>query len=108
MRKVLDLIWGVWEQKYFSENQKKDSTRLSTTRPTGKSPDRAVQPATRKRKTSTFDAKLNARPACGVTLVLRPDDINLDWRRTIKNSSRCHQDTGLKCLFKLDCAVETF
>jgi len=22
MRKVLDLIWGKWEQKYFSENQK--------------------------------------------------------------------------------------
>jgi hypothetical protein len=22
MRKVLDLIWGAWEQKYFSENQK--------------------------------------------------------------------------------------
>src|SRR5882762_4104559 len=22
MRKVLDLIWGEWEQKYFSENQK--------------------------------------------------------------------------------------
>jgi hypothetical protein len=37
MRKVLDLIWGEWEQKYFSENQKKDSTRLSTNCPTGKS-----------------------------------------------------------------------
>jgi hypothetical protein len=37
MPKVLDLIWGEWEQKYFSENQKKDSTRLSTNRPTGKS-----------------------------------------------------------------------
>src|SRR5258705_2180938 len=22
MRKVLDLIWGAWERKYFSENQK--------------------------------------------------------------------------------------
>jgi hypothetical protein len=22
MRKVLDVIWGEWEQKYFSENQK--------------------------------------------------------------------------------------
>src|ERR1700676_793551 len=22
MRKVLEVIWGVWEQKYFSENQK--------------------------------------------------------------------------------------
>src|SRR5258705_3757072 len=22
MRKILDLIWGKWEQKYFSENQK--------------------------------------------------------------------------------------
>jgi hypothetical protein len=31
MATVLDLIWGAWEQKYFSENQKKDST-------TGKSP----------------------------------------------------------------------
>jgi hypothetical protein len=37
MRKVLDLIWGEWEQNYFSENQKKDSTRLSTNGPTGKS-----------------------------------------------------------------------
>jgi hypothetical protein len=45
MRKVLDVIWGEWEQKYFSENQKKDSTALSTKRPTGKSADRAVQPA---------------------------------------------------------------
>jgi FMN-dependent NADH-azoreductase len=35
MRKVLDLIWGEWEQKYFSENQKKDSTPLSRNRPTG-------------------------------------------------------------------------
>jgi hypothetical protein len=26
MAKVLDVIWGRWEQKYFSENQKKDST----------------------------------------------------------------------------------
>ena len=33
----IDLIWGKWEQKYFSENQKKDSTALSTNRPTGKS-----------------------------------------------------------------------
>jgi hypothetical protein len=38
MRKVLDLIWGEWEQKYLSENQKKDSTALSTNSPTGKSP----------------------------------------------------------------------
>src|SRR5258705_10083249 len=37
MARVLDLIWGEWEQKYFSENQKKDSTPLSTNRPTGKS-----------------------------------------------------------------------
>jgi hypothetical protein len=37
MARVVDLIWGEWEQKYFSENQKKDSTRLSTNRPTGKS-----------------------------------------------------------------------
>src|SRR6266436_4908323 len=37
MRRVLELIWGKWEQKYFSENQKKDSTALSTNRPTGKS-----------------------------------------------------------------------
>jgi hypothetical protein len=48
MRKVLDLIWDKWEQKYFSENQKKDSTRLSTNGPTGKSAGRAVQPAARK------------------------------------------------------------
>jgi hypothetical protein len=38
MATVLDLIWGKWEQKYFSENQKKDSTALPpdgqiTTRP---------------------------------------------------------------------------
>src|SRR6195256_1633575 len=33
MRKVLDVIWGRWEQKYFSENPKKDSTALSTNRP---------------------------------------------------------------------------
>jgi hypothetical protein len=26
MAKVLEVIWGKWEQKYFSENQKKDST----------------------------------------------------------------------------------
>jgi hypothetical protein len=37
MAKVLDVIWGEWEQKYLSENQKKDSTALSTNRPTGKS-----------------------------------------------------------------------
>jgi hypothetical protein len=37
MRKVLDVIWGKWEQKYFSEKPKKDSTALSTNRPTGKS-----------------------------------------------------------------------
>jgi len=37
MRKVLDLIWGKCEQKYLSENQKKDSTAPSTNRPTGKS-----------------------------------------------------------------------
>ena len=37
MRKVLDLIGGKWEQKYFSENQKKDSTAKSERRPTGKS-----------------------------------------------------------------------
>jgi hypothetical protein len=35
MARVLELIWGKWEQKYFSENQKKDST---TNSPTGKSP----------------------------------------------------------------------
>jgi hypothetical protein len=34
MRKVLEMIWGVWEGKYFC---KWDSTRLSTNRPTGKS-----------------------------------------------------------------------
>jgi hypothetical protein len=28
MATVLDLIWGGWEPKYFSENQKKDSTAL--------------------------------------------------------------------------------
>jgi hypothetical protein len=39
MATVLDLIWGKWEQKYFSENQKKDSTALSTSCPTGKSLD---------------------------------------------------------------------
>jgi hypothetical protein len=38
MRKVLDVIWVRWEQKYLSENPKKDSTALSTNRPTGKSP----------------------------------------------------------------------
>jgi hypothetical protein len=38
-RKVLDVIWGEWEQKYFSEKQKYDSTALSTKRPTGKSLD---------------------------------------------------------------------
>jgi hypothetical protein len=43
MRKILDVIWGDWEQEYFSENQKKDSTRLSTNRPTGKS--LAMKPA---------------------------------------------------------------
>jgi hypothetical protein len=37
MRKVLELIWGKWEPKYFSENQKKDSTGKSERRPTGKS-----------------------------------------------------------------------
>ena len=38
MRKVLEVIWGAWEQKYLSENQK-DSTAMSTSRPTGKSLD---------------------------------------------------------------------
>jgi hypothetical protein len=28
--RVLELIWGNWEQKYFSENQKKDSTARET------------------------------------------------------------------------------
>jgi hypothetical protein len=42
MRKVLDVIWGAWEQKYFSEEPKKDSTALSTNRPTGKSAGCAV------------------------------------------------------------------
>jgi hypothetical protein len=28
MATVLDLIWGKWEPKYLSENQKKDSTAL--------------------------------------------------------------------------------
>src|SRR3979490_1873870 len=37
MRKVLDLIWGKWEQVFFRKSEKKDSTRLSTNRPTGKS-----------------------------------------------------------------------
>jgi hypothetical protein len=37
MAKVLDVIWGKWEQKYFSENQKNSLTRPSTNRPTGKS-----------------------------------------------------------------------
>src|SRR6266851_4304251 len=36
MAKVLDVIWGVRKQKYFC---KRDSTALSTNRPTGKSPD---------------------------------------------------------------------
>jgi fumarate hydratase class II len=26
MAKILEVIWGAWEQKYFSEKQKKDST----------------------------------------------------------------------------------
>jgi hypothetical protein len=30
MAKVLDVIWGAWEPKYFSENQKYDSTALET------------------------------------------------------------------------------
>jgi hypothetical protein len=34
IRKVLEVIWGVWEPKYFC---KRDSTPLSTNRPTGKS-----------------------------------------------------------------------
>jgi len=38
MRKVLEVIWGKWEQKY-SENPKKRLDTLSTTRPTGKSLD---------------------------------------------------------------------
>ncbi len=36
MRKVVDVIWGRWKQKYFCKG---DSTPLSTNRPTGKSPD---------------------------------------------------------------------
>jgi hypothetical protein len=36
MPKVLEVIWGDWEQKYLSENQKKDSTALETAS-TGKS-----------------------------------------------------------------------
>ena len=36
MRKVLDVIWGVWKPKYFC---KEGWTPLSTNRPTGKSPD---------------------------------------------------------------------
>jgi hypothetical protein len=45
MGRVLELIWGPWEQKYFRKIRKKDST---TNSPTGKSLDRAVQAATRK------------------------------------------------------------
>jgi hypothetical protein len=37
MPKVLDLIWGAWEQIFFGKSEKNDSTALSTTRPTGKS-----------------------------------------------------------------------
>jgi hypothetical protein len=37
IRKVLEMIWGARKGKYFC---KWDSTRLSTNRPTGKSPDR--------------------------------------------------------------------
>src|SRR6266576_4697294 len=37
MRKVLDLIWGKWQQIFFGKSEKKDSTRLSTNHPTGKS-----------------------------------------------------------------------
>lgn len=57
----------------FRKNRKKTRQPLQQTARTGKSLDRAVQPATRKRKTPAFDAKLNARPACGVMLALRPD-----------------------------------
>jgi hypothetical protein len=41
MRKVLEVIWGEWEQKYFC---KEDSTPLSRNCPTGKSLDCAVRP----------------------------------------------------------------
>jgi len=38
------VIWGKWQQIFFGKSEKKDSTALSTNRPSGKSPDRAVQP----------------------------------------------------------------
>src|SRR6266702_4732846 len=37
MARVLDLIWVRWEQVFFGKSEIKDSTRLSTNRPTGKS-----------------------------------------------------------------------
>src|SRR5882762_5859150 len=45
---------GHREQIFFGKSEIKDSTAPSTNRPTGKSPDRAVQPATRKAKTFDF------------------------------------------------------
>src|SRR5713101_3537298 len=44
MRKVLDLIWVRWQQIFFGKSEKKDSTALSTNRPTGKSPRRGESP----------------------------------------------------------------
>jgi len=37
MATVLDVIWVRWQQIFFGKSEKKDSTRLSTNRPTGKS-----------------------------------------------------------------------
>ena len=37
--RVIDVIWGKWEPKYFSEKPKNNLTRHSTSRPTGKSPE---------------------------------------------------------------------
>src|SRR6266702_1101966 len=39
MARVLELIWVRWEQVFFGKSERKDSTRLSTNRPTGKSLD---------------------------------------------------------------------
>jgi hypothetical protein len=68
MARVLELIWGKWEQKYFSENQKKDSTRLSTDRPSGKSVDLYDQVVTRLR--CFFDGQVAV--AAGIQVALIP------------------------------------
>jgi hypothetical protein len=61
MAKVLDVIWGMWEQKYFSENQKNNLTRLSRNSPTGKSRGCSPDGAKRNPGPASRDSRISLR-----------------------------------------------